>query len=42
MYIALNTLCVSNCSLDGNRIGPEGGVSLGEALAVNQTLQTLR
>jgi len=33
---------VSNCSLDLNGIGPEEGVVLGEALAVNQTLQTLR
>ena len=36
------TVCVSNCSLDKNEIGPEGGVALGEALALNQTLQTLR
>ena len=29
-------------SLDGNEIGPEGGVALGEALTVNKKLQTLR
>ena len=29
-------------SLDGNRIGDEGGVAVGEALKVNKTLQTLR
>ena len=29
-------------SLDGNKIGDEGGVALGEALKVNNTLQTLR
>ena len=28
--------------IDKNGIGSEGGVALGEALAVNQTLQTLR
>lgn len=33
---------VSNCSLDLNKIGSEGGVALGEALANNQTLQELR
>ena len=36
------TVCISNCSLDENNIGPEGGVALGESLTVNQTLQTLR
>jgi len=35
-------VCVPNYSLDRNEIGPEGGVALGKALAVNQTLQTLR
>lgn len=35
-------LCVSNCSLDQNDIGPEGAVALGEALTVNQTLQEMR
>ena len=29
-------------SLDGNGIGHEGGVALGEALKVNMTLQILR
>ena len=29
-------------SLDGNGIGYEGVVALGEALKVNKTLQTLR
>ena len=28
--------------LDGNMIGDEGGVALGEALKVNMTLQTLK
>ena len=42
IYCPKYTVCVSNCSLDGNRIGAEGGVALGESLAVNQTLQTLR
>ena len=36
------TFCVSNYSLDTNRIEAEGGVALGEALIINQTLQTLR
>ena len=42
VYCPEYTVCVSNCSLDSNEIGPEGGVALGEALTVNQTLQTLR
>ena len=42
MYFPNYTVCVSNCSLDGNEIGPEGGMALGGALAVNQTLQELR
>ena len=29
-------------SLDGNGIGDEGGVALGEALKVNKSLQTLK
>ena len=33
---------LSKHSLDGNLIGNEGGVALGEALKVNMTLQTLR
>ena len=35
-------LMLSKHSLDGNVIGDEGGVALGEALKVNKTLQTLR
>ena len=42
IYCPKYTVCVSNCSLDENEIGPEEGVALGESLAVNQTLQTLR
>ena len=42
IYCPKYTMCVSNCSLDWNRIGYEGGVVVGEALTVNQTLQTLR
>ena len=33
---------LSKYSLDGNFIGNKGGVALGEALKVNETLQTLR
>ena len=33
---------LSKHSLDGNTIGDAGGVTLGEALEVNMTLQTLR
>ena len=36
------TVYVSNCSLGRNQIRSEGGVALGAALAVNQTLQELR
>ena len=35
-------VCVSNCSVDSNDIGPEGGAALGEALTVNQTLRELK
>ena len=42
IYCPKYTVCVSNCSLDRNKIGREVGVALGECLAVNQTLQTLR
>ena len=41
-YYSSLTVCVSNCSLNWNKIGAEGGVALEEALTVNQTLQTLR
>ena len=36
------TCYVSNCSLDDNQIGVEGGVAFGEALKNNHTLQMLR
>ena len=29
------------CSLSGNKIGPKGGVAIGEALAVNKVLTSL-
>ena len=35
-------IMLSNHSFNGNGIGREGGVALGEALRVNMTLQTLR
>ena len=34
--------CFSYYSLHWNGIGAEGGAALGEALSVNQTVQTLR
>ena len=34
--------CILNCSLERNKIGPGGGVALGEALTPNKTLQILR
>ena len=35
-------VCIFNFSIDWSGITVEGGVALGEALIVNQTLQTLR
>jgi len=35
-------VCISNCRLDQNQIGPEGGVALGKALTGSQMLQILR
>lgn len=36
------TVCISNCSLDENEIGSDGGVALGGALTANVMLETLR
>ena len=41
-YYSSLTVCVSNCSLNSNMVGDEGAKALGDALTVNQTLQTLR
>ena len=41
VYVCI-IISISNCSLVGNRIGAKGGVALGDALAVNKTLLTIR
>ena len=38
----LQLICIFNCSLEGNRIGLEGGVAFGKALILNKALQILR
>ena len=42
LFLELTSLWGSLCSLYGNKLGPEGGKAIGEALKVNTSITNIR